>query len=215
MNCFENLSSYAEEFREKFSSIGISMTGEEYPWRSDLWTGTYFRRAHVEEFNNGTIGVLHVTVFPTLTDPSPIYGFDVITGAKRPASAYIDLSPSVESWEGWSKWGHLKSSFPNRKSPPDWGVCFSKEFVIIALEDIDEMSWAMESGLALLEAYLQRLCHVHVLSKFRDIELVREKQAFYCEHQRTNQKTFNALEKLVGAERARYYIDNILFPVPA
>lgn len=214
MNCFETVSFYAEKFRERFNRAGFKLEGEEYPWRSDLWSSHHYRRAHVEEFNNGTIAVLHVTVFPTLNDASPIFGFDVISGAKRPASCYIDLSPSLETWEGWSNWGHLKGEFKNRKSPPEWGVCFSPEFVIIALEDQSEMILGMESGLSLLDAYLQRLIYNHILQKFRPVDLVREKQAFYCQHQRTNQKTFNALEKIVGSERARKYIDQILFPIP-
>jgi hypothetical protein len=48
--------------------------------------------------------------------------------------------------------------------------------------------------------------------KVEDINSVIEKQNIYCQIQATNPRTFSALKAKIGEEKARYFMENILFP---
>jgi hypothetical protein len=39
-----------------------------------------------------------------------------------------------------------------------------------------------------------------------------EKQNTYCKVQASNPRTYSALKALIGEEKARYFMENILFP---
>ena len=210
MNCFEIVDHYANEFTKTLKvrdSVPIAI--EEYPWKNQLWSSHRYRRAHVEEFSTPAIKVLHVTVFPHLTDPAPIFGFDVVTGAKKPAGCYFDLSPSLHSW----KWRHILDpmnlELPKEKTIPEWGTCFSDEFIAVAPQDEKQLEDLLVSGLYLLRVYLQRL---HIMRENR--KDVAKWQRFYCEQQRSNQKTRQILERMIGAERTEKFMTEVLFPDP-
>lgn len=210
MNCFEIVDHYANEFTKTLKvrdSVPIAI--DEYPWKNQLWSSQRFRRAHVEEFSTPAIKVLHVTVFPHLSDPAPIFGFDVVTGAKKPAGCYFDLSPSLHSW----KWRHILDpmnlELPKEKTIPDWGTCFSDEFIAVAPQDEKQLEDLLVSGLYLLRIYLQRL---HIMRENK--KDVAKYQRFYCEQQRSNQKTRQILERMIGAERTEKFMTEVLFPDP-
>lgn len=206
-SCFETLAYHADRFSEILAENAQEESVPEFPWRNRIWTSQRFRRAHVEEFSNEQISVLHVTVFPHLTDPAPIFGFDVITGVKRPVGCYADLSPSIEVWQGWRDW--LPVELARERAIPDWGTCFSQEFITTPLRDQAHLEYMLEYGVNLLQVYLQRLEPGKAVA-----ELVCERQQFYCDQQRSNQKTLQVLERMIGYEQARYFIDHVLFPDP-
>jgi phycocyanobilin:ferredoxin oxidoreductase len=210
MNCFEIVDHYADEFTKAIKlrdSVPIAI--DEYPWKNQLWSSSRYRRAHVEEFSTPAIKVLHVTVFPHLSDPAPIFGFDVVTGAKKPAGCYFDLSPSLHSW----KWRHILDpmnlELPKKKTIPEWGTCFSDEFIAVAPQDEKQLEDLLLSGLYLLRVYLQRL---HIMRENK--KEVARCQQFYCEQQRSNQKTRQILERMIGAERTEKFMSEVLFPNP-
>jgi phycocyanobilin:ferredoxin oxidoreductase len=210
MNCFEIVDHYADEFTKAIKlRDSVPIVIEEYPWKNQLWSSSRYRRAHVEEFITPAIKVLHVTVFPHLSDPAPIFGFDVVTGAKKPAGCYFDLSPSLHSW----KWRHILDpmnlELPKEKTIPDWGTCFSDEFIAVAPQDEKQLEDLLVSGLYLLRVYLQRL---HIMRENK--KEVARCQQFYCEQQRSNQKTRQILERMIGAERTEKFMSEVLFPNP-
>lgn len=210
MSCFEIVDHYANEFANTLKLRDCQpIVIEEYPWKNQLWSCSKYRRAHVEEFSNPAIKVLHVTVFPHLSDPAPIFGFDVVTGAKKPAGCYFDLSPSLHSW----KWRHIlypmNLELPKEKTIPDWGTCFSDEFIAVAPQDEKQLEDLLSAGLYLLRVYLQRL---HIMRENK--KDVAKYQRFYCEQQRSNQKTRQILERMIGADRTEKFMTEVLFPDP-
>jgi phycocyanobilin:ferredoxin oxidoreductase len=207
MNCFDIVEHYAKQFADVLSENSEPVDFPEFPWRNQIWRNPKFRRAHVEEFTSPAISVLHVTVFPHVNDPSPIYGFDVVTGMKKPAGGYIDMSPSVETWHGWRNW--IPIDIPPNKTIPDWGTCFSDEFVAIPLRDSTHLEELLQYGVAMLQEYLKR-----IQQKQEEENLVIDRQRFYCVQQRNNQKTMQILERMIGAERANLFMNEVLFPDP-
>jgi hypothetical protein len=69
--------------------------GSGYLWENYIFTSRNYRRAHVEIVDAREakkIWVMHMTIFPELDDPSPIFGFDVVCGANKITGAFHDFS---------------------------------------------------------------------------------------------------------------------------
>lgn len=212
-SCFQIIQDGAESFRNILSKNSGKVVIPEFPWRNDVYASVKFRRGHVEHFQNNSIAVLHVTVFPHTNDPSPIYGFDVVSGASKPAGCYIDISPSLDKWDGWTNL--VDTSFiEKRKQLPNWAGCFSEEFLAFAPENEYNLKLAIDLGLNLLQIYLKTLSNVKIPMELDTVPIpgVIEAQNRYCDLQRSNDKTYNVLAKMIGEDQARYFIDKILFP---
>ena len=68
-------------------------------WVNRVWANDHVRRAHIDVVDaRDTKGLwmMHVCIFPTLDNPAPIYGFDVIAGKNKMTGAFHDFSPSAD-----------------------------------------------------------------------------------------------------------------------
>ena len=209
MNCFERLNIAARKFSRPLATDAIVTPTPEYPWRNEVWSSDKFRRAHVEEFISPAICVLHVVIFPHMDDPAPIYGFDVVTGMKRPAGCYVDLSPSVHDWKNWRELVSLPSDVPANKKLPDWSTIFSEDFIAIPPRDEMHMEEMFDYGLRLLEVYLAKLKQQQV-----DSQLVYDAHKKYSTMQRSNEKTKQILTRMIGADETEKFMRGVLFPDP-
>jgi len=178
---------------------------DNYGWENHRYESKHFRLAHVERYADGKIEVLHFTTFPHKWSPEPIFGFDVITTEKIITGAYMDLSPILNTYpfdEGMDIGG--------RKPIPEWATVFSDRFIMIKPESDEEFirfcDWVVDK----YDWYLNSLLWLE--KKTDDIEGVIEKQNIYCSVQASNPRTYSALKALIGEEKARYFMENILFP---
>ncbi len=178
---------------------------DDYGWENHRYESNHFRLAHVERYADGKIEVLHFTTFPHKWSPEPIFGFDVITTEKIITGAYMDLSPILNTYpfdEGMDIGG--------RKPIPEWATVFSDRFIMIKPESDEEFirfcDWVVDK----YDWYLNSLLWLE--KKTDDIEGVIEKQNIYCSVQASNPRTYSALKALIGEEKARYFMENILFP---
>ena len=178
---------------------------DDYGWENHRYESKHFRLAHVERYADGKIEVLHFTTFPHKWSPEPIFGFDVITTEKIITGAYMDLSPILNTYpfdEGMDIGG--------RKPIPEWATVFSDRFIMIKPESDAEFirfcDWVVDK----YDWYLNSLLWLE--KKTEDIEGVIEKQNIYCSVQASNPRTYSALKALIGEEKARYFMENILFP---
>ena len=209
MNCFDRLNRAAKRFADVLSKNATVVPTEEYPWKNEVWTSDVFRRAHVEEFVSPAICVLHVVIYPHMNDPAPIYGFDVVTGMKKPAGCYVDLSPSVQDWKNWRDFVALPSDVPANKKLPEWSTVFSEDFIAIPPRDEEHMEEMFDYGLRLLDFYLKKIKQETV-----DSRLVYDAHMHYSTMQRNNAKTRQILSRMIGAERADQFMSTVLFPDP-
>jgi hypothetical protein len=177
---------------------------DNYGWENHRYESKHFRLAHVERYADGKIEVLHFTTFPHKWSPEPIFGFDVITTEKIITGAYMDLSPILNTYpfdEGMDIGG--------RKPIPEWATVFSDRFIMIKPESDEEFirfcDWVVDK----YDWYLNSLLWLE--KKTDDIEGVIEKQNIYCSVQASNPRTYSALKALIGEEKARYFMENILF----
>ena len=71
---------------------GTQIEIENFGWTNLIYESKHFRFAHIERYSDKNLEVLHITTFPNKTNPSPIFGFDVITTDKKPLAALFSCS---------------------------------------------------------------------------------------------------------------------------
>lgn len=67
-------------------------------WINRVFKNEFIRRAHIDVVdarNSKGLWMMHVTVFPTLDNNAPIFGFDVIAGRNKMTGAFLDYSAST------------------------------------------------------------------------------------------------------------------------
>lgn len=179
-------------------------------WRNVLMKGQKFRRAHLETFNvAGRLSVLHVCIFPHLSDPSPIFGFDVVAGPARVTGIFLDLSPVVDREPKVSLHEILgRPCFQERRAPPSWGNVFSPDFLAIRPVDLQEVESAIDMAVTAMD---------HLLTMPRQAAAtssrIAQGQDRYIRAQRQNEHTFRMLSGFIGPSAARAFIDQVLFPL--
>lgn len=175
----------------------------DFGWENTRWFSAQFRLAHVERFRQPKFSVLHTVIFPHVTDPSPIFGFDIIASDTKVTGVFFDRSPTI------SCWGPISSkSFGSERTRPEWGDIFSEHW-IACKPDYAECEQICELACETLINYLSRLGQDHS-ARLYDI---KQAQNRYSLQQRKNTHTTNVIRKLLGEEQGTYFIEEILFPI--
>lgn len=206
MNYKTLLNTAANTFEAYINTIPLDtkpIDTEDFGWYNARFESELFRLAHVERYSDNKIEVLHVTTFPHGWSPEPIFGFDVICTDNKVVGAYMDLSPGIVSYpfdEGMI--------FEERKPLPEWATVFSDRFILLKPKSDDEFMKFVQWTFKKYKWYL------HQLDKKvtgNENEIVA-KQNQYCEIQASNPRTYSVLKTKIGEERAKYFMQNILFP---
>ena len=216
MTCFDQCLEVEKEIFYKL--YGESHTAKEYKNETGLTirdTSFYskkFARGHlsiVDARETKSIFLLHCTIIPNQNDPSPIFGFDIISGPKKVSGAFHDLSPTVETGMTMRfNYEADKLTWNKRRPLPDWAKeIFSEHIVAIGAVGPEELSKFIQFGLDTLNYYLT---HVGVSSDKSYIDLHNR----YCANQRLNEHTPRALVSLgMTEEQAKDFVYENLFPM--
>lgn len=209
MNYRTILDSIADRFSQKITTLAENVNPiftENFGWKNHRWISNQFRMAHVERYSDSKIEVLHVTTFPHIRSPEPIFGFDVICTDNKVVGAYMDLSPGLVSYpfdDGMD--------FQERKPLPEWATVFSDRFILLKpISDAEFLrfcDWAIDKYVW----YIDELKQDRLTPNLIDSVNV---QTRYCEVQASNPRTYSVLKTKIGEERAKYFMQNILFPKP-
>lgn len=224
MNYSHYLDSVADQFLETIRHFSVDeIPTEDFSllvpdqhgllWQNHRYESYLYRLAHVERYEDGKIKVLHVTTFPTVRDSAPIFGFDVIATESKVLGCYIDLSPVLHDWLGSLHLGHIfrnfDKHFQTRKPVPEWASdIFSNNVCFIEPQnDLEFCSFCLY-GLIAYREYTKLLR----IDKAHNLDTIAKIQNQYCEVQASNPRTFNVLKAKIGEEKARYFMEEILFP---
>lgn len=169
-------------------------------WENYRYQSPKFRLAHIEIFNQNNFLVVHCCVFPHITDPSPIFGFDVIAGESKITGVFMDLSPTELEPAPF-----INISVSKERDRPEWGDIFSPFWLACRPTEPEMIVIGYKAG-EILTKYLDGLGQVG------NEQLIREKQNHYCNQQQKNPHTRRAITNLLGQERADHFMENILFP---
>ena len=206
MSIKEKLVYVSEAMHEKIKNVfgATLIPTEDYGWENFRYHSPVFRQAHVERYFQDGLMVVHVTCIPHADDPSPIFGFDIVASEKtgKISGAFLDWSPVLydASWHN-SEWN-------GERILPEWATVFSNQFIAIRPENDDILDFAIKS----FDEYLHMLCDAQPVDTDAARKVIIEKQNEYCEKQSQNPRTFAALKHKIGEEKARFFMQNVLFP---
>jgi phycocyanobilin:ferredoxin oxidoreductase len=183
---------------------GIEIETEDFGWDNYRYVSSHFRIAHIERYSDKNLEVLHITTFPNNNNPSPIFGFDVITTDKKPLAAFLDYSPTLNKTTYKSD-----TTFNTLYNLPDWAKNIFSEDAIAIIPSEDDLNVLVKVVEDAYSKYLD-LC-IEAVSNI-ELDLIKNHQNYYCEQQQKNERTFNVLKAKLGEDRARYFMSTILFP---
>lgn len=184
---------------------GIEIHTDDFGWKNKRYIGNKFRVAHIERYSDKNLEVLHFTCFPDAIYQTPIFGFDIITTDKKPLAAFLDWSP-VDNSLGMAITHQFEKQYPL----PDWAkIIFSPTPLAIIPNDI-EMDKLSEVVIENFTAYMNIL--VNAEANASRTEYIVAAQNRYCENQQKNERTYNVLKAKLGEEKAKYFMETILFP---
>jgi phycocyanobilin:ferredoxin oxidoreductase len=191
---------------------GMTPPVTELRWDNLLLRSHRFRRAHVETLDvPGRLCVLHVCVFPPLSDATPIFGFDVVAGCARVTGIFLDLSPVVSAPDILRLRDVVHpealAGFAIRRPPPEWGGIFSADLLAIRPSGLDEVRRAIDLARQALDAVL--MAPPQAAGSAGE---AAAGQSRYIMQQRRNDHTLRLLAGFIGPEAARRFIDEVLFP---
>ena len=189
-------------------------SGNGYLWENYIFTSRNYRRAHVEIVDAREakkIWVMHMTIFPELDDPSPIFGFDVVCGANKITGAFHDFSKNGNC--PVYAWFIDRSSTLEWNKPrvlPDWATQIFSPGMIAAgnISEEEELDKLADLAIESLDVYLYNVGCVNKTG-----ESYKENYNNYCKYQKMNPHTPAMMINLGIDETVfRNFMDEILFP---
>lgn len=207
----------AEILKEKFSS-----TGEEYEssdtagWCNFLYRGARYRRAHVEivDFRaTHNIYILHTTVFPHYTDPSPIWGFDAVCGPSKITGAFHDFSSAGDPNHFMMQWFAEEATSYAWNKPrdlPPWAQAIFSPSMIAAgnVREGEELDALYGIALKSANYYLENVGATP--DRSADYRIAQNR---YCYYQKKNPHVINSMVAMgIPREEMQIFVDKILFP---
>lgn len=205
LNCVE----YFEDGMTRFNKTG---------WVNRTWKNDNVRRAHVDVVDareTKGLWMMHVCLFPELTNGGPIYGFDVIAGKNKVTGAFHDFSPLLQKQHPLTQWfiHKVKDYTPSKpRELPEWAKAIFSGGMIAAgniqtEEELFQVTILAESN---LYAYLELIGDFKNEAKRED---VIKAQNYYCEHQQQNPHTPKVMLSLgLNEEDVNVFNKHHLFP---
>ena len=187
-------------------------------WINRVWANDNVRRAHIDVVDaRDTKGLwmMHVYIFPTLDNPAPIYGFDVIAGKNKITGAFHDFSPSADVEHPMIQ-GYFESVehfVPEKQRElPEWArnIFTGKMLAAGNVKTDEEATEIIRIALDNLRAYFDEVG----LSKGEgQVDLVSAAQNYYCHNQQQNPHT-PAVMKSLGLPESDVdrFCTDMLFP---
>jgi len=187
-------------------------------WINRVWANDSVRRAHIDVVDardSKGLWMMHVCIFPTLDNPAPIYGFDVIAGKNKMTGAFHDFSPSSDPEHDMIK-GYYESVehfVPEKQRElPEWArnIFTGKMLAAGNVKTDEEATEIIRIALDNLRAYLGE---VGITKGEGDPTIVAPCQDYYCHNQQQNPHTPNVMKSLgLPEEDVDRFCTDMLFP---
>lgn len=185
-------------------------------WVNRVWTSDRYRRAHVDVVDaRDTKGLwmMHCCIFPHVTDPSPIYGFDVIAGKNKITGCFHDYSKAGDSDHPMMQWfADYVSQLEWRRvrELPEWATnIFSPSMVAAGnVQNEEELAQIIAMANATVEHYLST-----VGETLGQAENTTAAQNYYAQNQKQNPHTPRVMVSLgLSEDDVKHFIQECLFP---
>ena len=187
-------------------------------WINRVWANNSVRRAHIDVVDareSKGLWMMHVCIFPTLDNPAPIYGFDVIAGKNKMTGAFHDFSPSSDPAHPMIQ-GYYESVehfVPEKQRElPEWAknIFTGKMLAAGNVKTDEEATEIIRIALDNLRAYFNE---VGETKGEGDQAIVAAAQDYYCHNQQQNPHTANVMKSLgLPEEDVDRFCTDMLFP---
>ena len=187
-------------------------------WINRVWNSDNYRRAHVDVVDaRDTKGLwmMHCCVFPHLDSDAPIFGLDVIAGARKITGYFHDYSPTTNpANEMIEAFGDEVAKLEWRKPRelPEWAQAIFTEHMVAAgnVNSEEELQQLLELSFDSIDAYL---ADVGSYNGTGDAETGKAAQNRYAHFQKQNPHTPRTMTSLgLDEEDVRVFVQECLFP---
>tara|TARA_B100000282_G_scaffold171925_1_gene124570 strand:+ start:1852 stop:2547 length:696 start_codon:yes stop_codon:yes gene_type:complete len=219
IDCKDDIITIFEENATEIQEDGLDYFNRpDSGWINRVWANDNVRRAHIDVVDaRDTKGLwmMHVCIFPTLDNPAPIYGFDVIAGKNKMTGAFHDFSPSADPdhpmIQGYYE--SVENFIPEKpRELPEWArnIFTGKMLAAGNVKTEEEATEIIKIALSNLHAYFQEVGETKGEGA---PDLVAACQNYYCENQQQNPHTPRTMKSLgLPEEDVDRFCTDMLFP---
>ena len=219
IDCKDDIITIFEEHATEIQEDGLDYFNRPNSgWINRVWANDNVRRAHIDVVDaRDTKGLwmMHVCIFPTLDNPAPIYGFDVIAGKNKMTGAFHDFSPSADPdhpmIQGYYE--SVENFIPEKpRELPEWArnIFTAKMLAAGNVKTEEEATEIIKIALSNLHAYFQEVGETKGEGA---PDLVAACQNYYCENQQQNPHTPRTMKSLgLPEEDVDRFCTDMLFP---
>ena len=219
IDCKDDIITIFEENATEIQEDGLDYFNRpDSGWINRVWANDNIRRAHIDVVDaRDTKGLwmMHVCIFPTLDNPAPIYGFDVIAGKNKMTGAFHDFSPSSDPdhpmIQGYYE--SVENFVPEKpRELPEWArnIFTGKMLAAGNVKTEEEATEIIKIALSNLHAYFQEVGETKGEGA---PDLVAACQNYYCENQQQNPHTPRTMKSLGLPEKdVDRFCTDMLFP---
>jgi phycocyanobilin:ferredoxin oxidoreductase len=219
IECQDEIITIFDERAEEIKEPGLDYFNRpDSGWINRVWANDAVRRAHIDVVDardSKGLWMMHVCIFPTLDNPAPIYGFDVIAGKNKMTGAFHDFSPSADPEHPMIQ-GYYESVdhfVPEKQRElPEWArnIFTGKMLAAGNVKSEEEATEIVRIATDNLRAYLDE---VGATKGEGDRALVSASQDYYCHNQQQNPYTPNVMKSLgLPEEDVDKFCTDMLFP---
>jgi phycocyanobilin:ferredoxin oxidoreductase len=219
IDCKDDIINIFDEHASEIQEDGLDYFNRpDSGWINRVWANDNIRRAHIDVVdarNSKGLWMMHVCIFPTLDNPAPIYGFDVIAGKNKMTGAFHDFSPSADPdhpmIQGY--FDSVEHFVPEKQRElPEWArnIFTGKMLAAGNVKTEEEATEIIRIALSNLHAYFEEVG----ASKGEGApDLVAACQDYYCHNQQQNPHTANVMKSLgLPEEDVDRFCTDMLFP---
>ena len=187
-------------------------------WINRVGTSDNYRRAHidiVDARDTKGLWMMHCCVFPHVTNPGPIFGFDVVAGRNKMTGAFHDFSPTIDHEHLMIKvFGNYVSdlNWKKQRELPDWAKAIFSEYMVAAgnVTSIEETSQVSEMVKDNIDYYINEIGNYNNICE--EIHGITS-QNHYAYHQKQNPHTPKTMTSLgLNEDEVKEFVDVCLFP---
>ena len=220
INCKDEIIQIFDEQAKEINEPGLDYFNRpDGGWINRVWANDNIRRAHIDVVDareSKGLWMMHVCIFPTLDNPAPIYGFDVIAGKRKMTGAFHDFSASSGGEDHpLCEWylDAVKDFIPSKKRElPEWATnIFSPGMIAAGNVATEEEAQAIcKLAVDNLKVWFDS---VPVYAGEQTVEFTAGAQDYYCHNQQQNPHTPRVMKSL-GLNEADVdeFCTNALFP---
>jgi len=219
IDCKDEIINIFDEQAKEIKEPGLdSFNQPDNGWINRVWANDSVRRAHIDVVDareTKGLWMMHVCIFPTLDNPAPIYGFDVIAGKNKMTGAFHDFSPSADPEhpmiEGYFE--SVEHFVPEKQRElPQWAknIFTGKMLAAGNVKSDEEATEIIRIALDNLRTYF---AEVGETKGEGNPEIVAPCQDWYCHNQQQNPHTPAVMKSLgLPEDQVDIFCRDMLFP---